>query len=87
MLPNTQEPRRNTEFPPQTRGEGFLATIKEIGPGAGSGRNQAPHGGEASNPLACFQSLIDEGGGERAGQPDPWRLNRRSAPRGERMSS
>jgi hypothetical protein len=28
-------------------------------------------GGEASDPLACFESLIDEGGGERARQPDP----------------
>ncbi len=35
-------------------------------------RNQSPHGGrETGDPLACFKSLVDEGGGERAGQSDP----------------
>ena len=38
----------------------------------GSGGDQAPHGGgETSHPFACFESLIDEGGGERASEPDP----------------
>ena len=33
---------------------------------------QTAHGGgETSDPLACFKSLVDEGGGERAGQSDP----------------
>ena len=34
--------------------------------------NQTPHGGrETGDPLACFKSLVDEGGGERARQSDP----------------
>ena len=38
----------------------------------GSRRNQSPHGGrETGDPLACFKSAVDEGGGERARQPDP----------------
>jgi hypothetical protein len=38
----------------------------------GSCRNQPPHGGrETSDPLACFKGVIDEGGGERAGESDP----------------
>src|SRR5271155_2995563 len=35
-------------------------------------RNQTPHGGrETRDPFAGFESLVDEGGGERAGQSDP----------------
>ena len=38
----------------------------------GSCRNQSPHGGgETGDPLACFKSLVDEGGGKRAREPDP----------------
>jgi hypothetical protein len=34
--------------------------------------DQTPHGGgETSDPFAGFESLIDEGGGERAREPDP----------------
>ena len=37
-----------------------------------SRRNQTPHGGrETSYPLACSKSVVNEGGGERAGQSDP----------------
>jgi hypothetical protein len=37
-----------------------------------SRRNQTPHGGrETSDPLASLKSLVDEGRGERARQPDP----------------
>jgi hypothetical protein len=28
-------------------------------------------GGETSHSFACFESLIDEGGGEGAGKPNP----------------
>ena len=31
----------------------------------------SPGGGETSHSSACFESLIDEGGGERAGKPNP----------------
>ena len=35
-------------------------------------RNQSPHGDrETGDPLACSKGVIDEGGGERAGQSDP----------------
>src|SRR5580704_19006107 len=35
-------------------------------------RNQSPHGDrETGDPLACSKSVVDEGGGERAGQSDP----------------
>ena len=35
-------------------------------------RNQTPHGGrKTGDPLACLESLIDEGCGERARQPVP----------------
>src|SRR5580700_3998890 len=35
-------------------------------------RNQTPHGGrQTGDPLACSKSVVDEGGGERAGQSDP----------------
>jgi hypothetical protein len=38
----------------------------------GSRRNQSPHGDrETSDPLACFNGVIDEGDSERAGQSDP----------------
>jgi len=37
----------------------------------GARRNQSSHGGgETRYPLACFESLIDEGGGERARKSD-----------------
>jgi len=39
---------------------------------AAARRNQSPHGGGKTNhPLAGFESLIDEGGGERTRKPDP----------------
>ena len=45
---------------------------RDRGHNRGSRRNQSPHGGrEASDPLADLQSLIDEGGGERARKPNP----------------
>jgi hypothetical protein len=38
----------------------------------GSCRNQSPHGGrQTGDPLACSKSVVDEGGGERAREPDP----------------
>jgi hypothetical protein len=44
----------------------------DCGHDGGSGGDQAPHGGgETSHSFACFESLIDEGGGERAREPDP----------------
>src|SRR5580692_2915567 len=34
--------------------------------------NQSPHGDrETSDPFACFKRLVDEGGSERAREPDP----------------
>ena len=39
---------------------------------SGARSTQTAHGGgEASDPLACSKSLVDEGCGERAGQSDP----------------
>src|SRR5277367_2650019 len=35
-------------------------------------RNQTSHGGgKTRDPFACFESLVDEGGGQRARKPDP----------------
>jgi hypothetical protein len=46
----------------QTEPELGLATLQR----------QIPHsGGETSDPLACFKSLVDERCGQRAGQSDP----------------
>jgi len=41
------------------------------GHNGGARRNQSPHGdGEPGHSFACFESLIDEGGSERARKPD-----------------
>ena len=45
---------------------------RDCGHHRGARSNQSAHGGgETGDPLACFESLLDEGGGKSSRQPDP----------------